>query len=55
MKRAVKAEVMRMPMPKPLLDDASIGLEGHMATDDHQSLKLWLRLLSCSTQIETDA
>ena len=52
MKRAVKAEVMRMPMP--LLDDANIGLEGHMATDDHQSLKLWLRLLSCSTQIETE-
>jgi DNA-binding MarR family transcriptional regulator len=48
MKRAVKAEVM------PLLDDASIGLEGRMATDDHQSLKVWLRLLSCSTQIETE-
>lgn len=37
----------------PLLDDASIGLEGRMVSDDHQSLKLWLRLLSCSTQIET--
>jgi DNA-binding MarR family transcriptional regulator len=48
MKRALKLEVM------PLLDDASIGLEGRMATDDHQSLKLWLRLLSCSTQIETE-
>ena len=48
MKRAVKAELM------PFLDDASIGLEGRMATDDHQSLKLWLRLLSCSTQIETE-
>ncbi len=50
MKRAVKAELM----PLPLLDDASIGLEGHMASDDHQSLKVWLRLLSCSTQIETE-
>jgi DNA-binding MarR family transcriptional regulator len=36
-----------------LLDDQSIGLEGRVASDDHQSLKLWLRLLSCSTQIET--
>lgn len=48
MKRAMKNEVT------PLLDDASIGLEGRMATDDHQSLKVWLRLLSCSTQIETE-
>jgi DNA-binding MarR family transcriptional regulator len=48
MKRAVKTEIT------PLLDDASIGLEGRMATDDHQSLKVWLRLLSCSTQIETE-
>ena len=39
---------------EPLLDDASIGLEGRMASDDHQSLKVWLRLLSCSTQIETE-
>ena len=48
MKRALKTEVT------PLLDDASIGLEGHMTSDDHQSLKVWLRLLSCSTQIETE-
>ncbi len=38
----------------PFLDDANIGFEGRMASDDHQSLKLWLRLLSCSTQIETE-
>ncbi len=37
----------------PLLDDQSIGLEGRVVSDDHQSLKLWLRLLSCSTQVET--
>ncbi len=24
-----------------------------MVSDDHQSLKVWLRLLSCSTQVET--
>ena len=38
----------------PLLDDESIGLEGRVVFDDHQSLKLWLRLLSCNTQIETE-
>lgn len=38
----------------PLLDDESIGLEGRIGSDDHQSLKVWLRLLSCSTQIETE-
>ena len=37
----------------PLLDRESIGLEGRVVSDDHQSLKVWLRLLSCSTQIET--
>jgi DNA-binding MarR family transcriptional regulator len=36
-----------------LLDTESIGLEGRVVSDDHQSLKVWLRLLSCSTQIET--
>lgn len=38
----------------PLLDDQTIGLEGRVLSDDHQSLKLWLRLLSCNTQIETE-
>jgi len=38
----------------PLLNDQTIGLEGRVASDDHQSLKVWLRLLSCSTQIETE-
>lgn len=48
MKRAHNNEVA------PLLGHARIGLEGRVAADDHQSLKLWLRLLSCSTQIETE-
>jgi len=38
----------------PLLDDENIGLEGRVESDHHQSLKVWLRLLSCSTQIETE-
>ncbi|RYZ12551.1 MAG: MarR family transcriptional regulator [Comamonadaceae bacterium] len=37
-----------------LLDDQTIGLEGRARADDHQSLRLWLRLLSCSTQVETE-
>ncbi len=61
--RPVKA---KSPAPRPLrtpraprfdlarlLDDQSIGLEARVAEADHQSLKLWLRLLACSTQIET--
>ena len=48
MKRATR------PEPAALLDDASIGLEGRLSSDDHMSLKLWLRLLSCSTQVETE-
>ena len=47
MKRATR------PEPAALLDDASIGLEGRLSSDDHMSLKLWLRLLSFSTQVET--
>jgi DNA-binding MarR family transcriptional regulator len=37
-----------------LLDDHAIGLEARTVHDDHLSLKLWLRLLACSTQVETE-
>jgi DNA-binding MarR family transcriptional regulator len=37
----------------PLLDHERIGHEHRITSDDHQSLKVWLRLLSCSTQVET--
>jgi DNA-binding MarR family transcriptional regulator len=36
------------------LDEDTIGLEARVASDDHMALKLWLRLLSCTTQIETE-
>lgn len=39
-------------IPTKTLDRQSIGLEGRVVSDDHQSLKVWLRLLSCSTQVE---
>jgi len=37
-----------------LLDDDQIGLEARVGDTDHQALKVWLRLLACSTQIETE-
>ena len=37
-----------------LLDDHAIGLEARAERDDHLSLKLWLRLLACSTQVENE-
>ena len=52
MKRAALAKVATEL--QPLLGDDSIGLEARMSTGDHQSLRLWLRLLSCSTDIETE-
>lgn len=46
MKRAAKPEVA------PLLDDQAIGLEARSSNDDHLSLRLWLRLLACRSDIE---
>jgi DNA-binding MarR family transcriptional regulator len=37
-----------------LLDDSAIGHEGRATTTDHAAVKTWLRLLSCTTQIETE-
>ncbi|MDH4051886.1 MAG: MarR family transcriptional regulator [Rubrivivax sp.] len=34
--------------------DAALGLEARADDVDHLSLRLWLRLLACSTQIETE-
>ena len=35
-----------------LLDDKQIGMEAGLSQKDHRAVRLWLRLLSCSTQIE---
>ncbi|HEV6965474.1 MULTISPECIES: MarR family winged helix-turn-helix transcriptional regulator [Roseateles] len=32
--------------------NADLDLETRLSADDHQALKLWLRLLSCTTRIE---
>jgi DNA-binding MarR family transcriptional regulator len=37
-----------------LLGDDAIGHEGRAGAGDHAALKLWLRLLACTTQIETE-
>ena len=38
-----------------LLRDAQrLGLEGRAGSDDHAKLKLWLRMLSCTTQVEAE-
>ena len=38
-----------------LLKDAQeLGLEGRAGSGDHAKLKLWLRMLSCSTQVEAE-
>ena len=34
------------------LGDEHIGLEARAHVDDHVDVKIWLRLLACSTQIE---
>ena len=39
--------------PSPLADDR-IGAEARAAHDDHLALRLWLRLLACSTDIESE-
>lgn len=52
--RVAPQDAARKVAPAPLLDDRRIGLEARVAADDHHSLKLWLRLLACSTQIEIE-
>ncbi|MDE2456638.1 MAG: MarR family transcriptional regulator [Burkholderiales bacterium] len=37
-----------------VLDDEHIGREARVLADDHSAVRLWLRLLSCSTQIERE-
>ncbi|MBC7841174.1 MAG: MarR family transcriptional regulator [Gemmatimonadaceae bacterium] len=50
--RGGHVSVSRRPRTR-IPDHESSGLEGRVVADDHHSLKVWLRLLSCSTQVET--
>lgn len=38
----------------PLLADRDLGAEARAGAGDHLALKLWLRLLACSTEIERE-
>lgn len=48
-----RSRAQRLDLPA-LLGEDSIGVEGRAADSDHLALKVWLRLLACSTQIETE-
>jgi DNA-binding MarR family transcriptional regulator len=37
-----------------VLDDESLGQEARAQSTDHSAVRLWLRLLSCSTQLERE-
>lgn len=47
-----------MPAPKTTtelrLNHESMGLEARASEEDHQSIRVWLRLLSCATEIEAE-
>lgn len=53
MKAPSKAAPARLDL-LALLGEDSIGHEGRAVAGDHLALKVWLRLLACSTQIETE-
>ncbi|MBK7615208.1 MAG: MarR family transcriptional regulator [Burkholderiales bacterium] len=46
---------MKADTSRALLSEADqLGLEARVVHHDHATLKLWLRLLACSTQIESE-
>ena len=46
---------MKADTSRHLLSEADqLGLEARVVQHDHATLKLWLRLLACSTQIESE-
>ena len=52
-KTRLMAAALALPVMFSLGKD-SIGVEARAGDDDHLALKVWLRLLACSTQIETE-
>ena len=53
MKPASRSRAPRLDLHE-LLGEGSIGHEARAASGDHLALKVWLRLLACSTQVETE-
>lgn len=48
----MSASNKRSDSDNAFLDDKQIGMEAGLSRKDHRAVRLWLRLLSCSTQIE---
>lgn len=44
---------LRSPL-KLALPEHDLGLEASVTEDDHQSLRLWLRMMSCTNQVQTE-
>jgi DNA-binding MarR family transcriptional regulator len=44
----------RNPMQEPDNNEAVLDLASRLTQDHHQSLKLWLRMLSCTVRIENE-
>lgn len=40
--------------PRLPLNPETLGLEARVTEDDHQSLRLWLRLMSCTNQVQAE-
>ena len=53
MSATVQRKAHRLDLPR-LLGEGQIGHEARADSGDHLTLKVWLRLLACSTQIETE-
>ena len=53
MNAPVQRKTRRLDLPR-LLGEDQIGHEARAVSGDHLTLKVWLRLLACSTQIETE-
>lgn len=51
-KATARPALPKAPTPAPALDDLRIGQEARAAQDDHLAVKVWLRMLSTSNQVE---
>lgn len=51
-RRAPTAHATRQFDQVHVLDDATLGQEARASAADHSAVRVWLRLLSCSAQIE---
>lgn len=46
---ATKRSTLHLPLPPE-----DLGLEASVTQDDHQSLRLWLRMMSCTNQVHAE-